>query len=112
MSADSFEHSEDDHVAHLAESRIGYVPERDLEATKKEENAWENKYRQAEKARVAAERRAGDAESAATVAAEAVAKEKKLAEDLFRKEVVKYANLEKVVVASSGVALGKYILLF
>ena len=94
------------------ESRIGYVPERELEGSKKEANAWETKYRQAEEARVAAERRAGDTELAVTASADAATKEKELAEDLYMKGVTKYANLEKVAIASSGVALGKYNLLF
>ena len=88
------------------------MPERDLEASKKESNAWETKYHQAEEARVVAERRAGDAELAATTAADAATKEKELVEDLFGKGVTKYANLEKVAIASSGVALGKYNLFF
>ena len=99
-------------MAHLAESCIGYVPERDLEASKKEANTWATKYRRAEEARVAAERRAGSAESAATAAADAAAKGKQIAEDLVRREVGKYANLEKVAIDSSGVALCKYYLLF
>ena len=88
------------------------MPERDLEASKKEANTWETKYRQAEEARVAAERRAGSAESAATVAADAATKEKQIAEDLIRREVAKYGNLEKVAIDSSRVALCKYYLLF
>ena len=99
-------------MAHLAESRIGYVPERDLEASKKEANTWEAKYRQAEEACVAAERRAGDADSAAIAAADTAAKEKHVAEDLIRREVAKYANLEKVAMDSSRVALCKCFLLF
>ena len=88
------------------------MPERDLEASRKEAKSWEAKYRQADRARIAAKRRAGDAESAATAAADAAAKERQIAEYLVGREVAKYANLEKVAIDSSGVALCKYYLLF
>ena len=87
--------------------RVGYVQEHDLEVSKKEASTWEAKYRQSEESRVATEQRARDAEAAATIAAEAAKKERCLDEDLLKKEISKYANLEKFAIASSGDALSK-----
>ena len=84
------------------------MPERELEVAKKEASTWETKYRQAEEARLAAEQRAKNAESAATATADTVTKEQSLNEDLLKKEIVKYANLEKFANASSVVALSKF----
>ena len=48
----------------------------------------------------AAEHRARDTESVATAAADVATKEKILKEDLLKKEIAKYANLEKFAIAS------------
>ena len=48
--------------------RVGYVPGRDLEVAKKEAKDWETMYRESEEARVAAETRASETETALTTA--------------------------------------------
>ena len=89
--------------------RIGYVPERDLEVAKKEASDWEAKYRQSEEARAAAETWASEAEAAVTAAVEAAKKERSHGEDLLKEQSLKYANLEKLIIAVSGDVLGKFL---
>ena len=72
------------------------MPERELAEAKKGADAWEAKYRDAEKARAVAEQRARDAESAASVAADTVVKEHGVNEELLKHQLIKYETLENL----------------
>ena len=88
------------------------MPGCDLEVAKKEAKDCEAMYRESEEARAAAETRASEAETALTAAVEATKKERGHGEDLLKEQSLKYANLDKLVIAGSGNVLGMFLPLY